>query len=236
MLKQTKLVIAPLSLLLIIQLTPVSVRAWDFESGELIPVVFPTGTSPVTLPDSADLDLDGTLETLIQAEGSLTIHSGNQTAWISPPGWEVVQSAFTDLNRDSIIEAALLVWRPFEPWPVDKFLPYGGRIAGFHDGGGYSCHLILIGWTGDGYGELWAGSALADPITTFAAIDLDEDAAQELITLEGRYTFKGSSPALTMKIWRWNGFGFSVVSHVEGKFTSLALSREESGRILILTP
>lgn len=236
MLKQTKVIIAPLSLLLIIQLTPVPVRAWDFGSGELIPVVFPTGTSPVTLPDSADLDLDGTSETLLQAEGSLSILSGSKTAWSSPSGWEVVQSAFTDLNHDSIMEVTLLVWRPFEPWPVDRFLPYGGRIAGFHDGGSYSCHLILIGWTGDGIGELWAGSALAEPTTTFTAADLDEDAIQELITLEGRYIFKGSSPALTLKVWRWNGFGFTAVSHVEGKFTSLALSREESGRILILTP
>jgi hypothetical protein len=130
----------------------------------------------------------------------------------------------------------LLVWRAFQPWPVDRWLPHGGRIAGFHDGQNDSCHLILIGRRPDGYGELWAGSALADPILAFAGADLNGDGLQELATIEGRYAASGSGPARDLKVWEWNGFGFTVVSTVEGAFSTMALVRDENGRVLILIP
>lgn len=225
-----------LSFLLIIQLTPVSVHAWNLDSAVLAAAVLPTGAVPVDSPAQADLNADGFSESLAARGDRLAILSGEKTVWESPSGWEVVQAAFTDLNADGASEAALLVWRPFQPWPVDEFLPFGGRIADFHDRQGNSCHLILVGWIRGRVDELWAGSALADPITAFAAADLDGDAAQELITLEGRYAGERSAPARILKVWEWNGFGFSVVSSVEGLFSALALVQEENGRILILTP
>jgi hypothetical protein len=225
-----------LSLLLIIQLTPTPVRAWSLENAGFTPVAVPTGLVQFISPAQADLNADGIPETLALTVDQLAILSGDGSVWESPAGWNVVQSAFTDLDRDGTPEAALLVWRPFQPWPVDEFLPYGGRIDDFHDRQGNSCHLILIGWIRGGYGELWAGSALANPLTAFAAADLDGDSAQELITLEGRYAVKRSSPARTLKVWEWNGFGFSVVSYLEGSFPLLVLVREENGTILILTP
>jgi hypothetical protein len=225
-----------LSLLLIIQLTPVPVRAWDLKTRNLIPAVFPTGTTPVFPPTQADLNADGIYESLALKKTHLSILSGGQAVWESPFAWKVVQAAFTDLDHNGSLEVALLVWRPFQPWPVDEFLPHGGRIADFHDERGYSCHMILVGWNHGRYDELWAGSALAAPITAFTAADLDSDAAQELITLEGRYAGKGSGPARLMKVWVWNGFGFSVVSYVDGQFSTLALAQEENGKTLILTP
>ncbi|MEW6094275.1 MAG: VCBS repeat-containing protein [Chloroflexota bacterium] len=225
-----------LALCSILQATPVSVRAWDLDSATFIPASLPAGTISIQPPAQADLNADGVPESLSLADGRLAIQMGNQTVWESPNGWDVVQAAFTDLNQDGLPEAALLVWRAFQPWPVDEFLPYGGRIADFHDGEGNSCHLIMIGWIHGEFGELWAGSALADPITAFAAADLDGDALQELITLEAQYTGRGSGPGNMLKVWEWNGFGFTVVSSVEGSFSSLALARQENGRILILTP
>lgn len=225
-----------LSLLLIIQLTPTPVRAWSLENADFTPVTVPTGLVQVLPPAQADLNADGIPETLALTGDHLAILSAYGSVWESPAGWNVVQSAFTELDQDGMPEAALLIWRPFQPWPVDEFLPHGGRIDDFHDRQGNSCHLILIGWIHGGYGELWAGSALADPITAFAVADLDGDSAQELITLEGRYADNRSSPARTIKVWEWNGFGFSVVSYMEGSFPLLVLVREENGRILILTP
>ncbi|MGA2502799.1 MAG: hypothetical protein ABSG01_01760 [Anaerolineales bacterium] len=147
-----------------------------------------------------------------------------------------MQAAITDLNHDGKPEVALLLWRPFQPWPVDQWLPYGGRIADFQDVKGQSCHMILIGWGSNGYHELWAGSAMADPIDSFAAADLDGDDSQELVALEGRYSDPRSAPALTLKVWDWNGFGFTVVSSVNGIFNKLTLVQAKNGQVLILVP
>ncbi len=233
-----------LALCSILQVTPVPVRAWDLDSAALKPARLPAGTNLIQPPAQADLNADGVPETLSLINGRLTIETENQTVWESLPGWDVVQAAFTDLNQDDMPEAALLVWRPFQPWPVDEFLPYGGRIAEFHDEEGNSCHIIMIGWIRGRYDELWAGSALADPVTAFAAADLDGDSLQELVTLEGRYagsglalsSAEGSSPARMLKVWEWNGFGFSIVSEVKGSFSGLTIVQEENGQFLILTP
>jgi hypothetical protein len=220
----------------LLQATPAPLRLWVLKDAVLSTVNLPAGSVLIEPATQADLDADGKPETLSLADGSLTILSGEAPAWQSPAGWQVLQAAFGDLNNDSLPEVALLVWRPFQPWPVDAFLPYSGRIAGFHDQAGNSCHFILIGWINAHFGELWAGSALADPLTAFRAADLDGDADQELITLEGRYTDLGSTPPRALKVWEWNGFGFSVVSSLAGSFSSLALARYEHGPLMILTP
>jgi hypothetical protein len=220
----------------LLQATPASPHLWVLKDDVLRTASLPAGSMLMEPSTQADLDLNGRPETLSLADGDLTILSGAQSAWQSPPGWQVLQAGFGDLNNDSLPEVALLVWRPFQPWPVDAFLPNGGRIAGFHDQAGNSCHFILVGWVNDHYAELWAGSALADPLTAFRAADLDGDADQELVTLEGQYADLGSTPARKLKVWEWNGFGFSVVSSLEGSFSSLALARHEDGPLMILTP
>jgi hypothetical protein len=148
----------------------------------------------------------------------------------------IVQAEVTHLVHAGTAETALLVWRPFRPWPVDRWLPDGGRIAGFHDAAGDSCQIILIGWRGRAYGELWAGSALAEPVRSFAAADLEGDHLQELVTLDGIYAEPRSAPARAVKVWEWNGFGFSIVSSMPGTFTKMALVQAVDGRNLILVP
>jgi len=169
-------------------------------------------------PSFADLNNDAQPESLLLMDGRLSILSGSETAWQSPPAWQVIQAGFTELNLDDSPEVTLLIWRPFAPWPVDRWLPYGGRINEFHDSEDQSCHLILIGWGEGKYRELWAGSALADPVREFAAADLDGDGDQELLTLDGSYTDPLLKPANAFKTWEWNGFGFTVVYSVTGNF------------------
>ena len=233
-----------LTLVMLLQTSPVPLQALALEPDGLARVPFPTGTVPINSPSKADFNSSGSPESLDLSNGHLTIFSGNKSVWRSPISWTVVQAEITDLNRDGTPEAALLVWRPFQAWPVDQWLPHGGRIADFHDDKGYSCHIILIGWRGSQYGELWAGSALAEPVKSFAAADLNGDHFQELVTLEGTYKSPaslpgipaGSVPAHAIKVWEWNGFGFTVVSSMEGTYSKLALAQASSGRILILVP
>jgi hypothetical protein len=221
---------------LLMQLTPVQPRAWVFKQERLEPTLLSAGITPLDLPARADFDMDGHPETISIFEGTASLTSGGKVVWASPSDWQVEQAGMTDLNGDGAAEMTLLVWRPFRAWPVDQWLPEGGRIDSFQDAAGNSCQLILIGWQKGGYRELWAGSALAEPVKAFATADLDGDGRQELVTLEGRYSDSRSAPARALKIWEWNGFGFSSVYGMAGRFTTLALARSRAGQTLILVP
>jgi hypothetical protein len=219
---------------MVLQTSPVSLRALELEPAGLAAGWLPAGNIPIQPVVQADFKRDGSAESLRLASGRLSILASGQSAWQSPADWTVVQAALTDLNHDGMPEATLLVWRPFRPWPVDRWLPYGGRIAGFHDAAGDSCQIILIGWRGSAYGELWAGSAMAGPVRAFAVADLNGDRLQELVTLEGSYTDARSAPGRAVKVWDWNGFGFTVVSTIPGTFDKMALVQARDGRNLIL--
>lgn len=225
-----------LALVMLPQTSPAPLRALELGPAGLVPVSIPTGASPVTPITQADLDGNGTLESLVLTGGHLSILSGSGIVWQSPPAWQIAQAAISDLDRDGKPEVTLLLWRPFRPWPADQWLPNGGRISGFHDAKGQSCHIILIGWRGGGYRELWAGSAMVDPITSFAVADLEGKGTQVLVALESRYTAPRSAPARTLKVWEWNGFGFSVVSYINGTFSELTLVQADNGHILVLVP
>ena len=142
----------------------------------------------------------------------------------------------SDLNQDGRPEVVLLVWRLFKAWPVDQWLPSGGRINSFHDADNLSCHIILIGWHTGQFRERWAGSALAAPVKSFAIADLTGEGKQFLVTLESEYVDPPSAPARRLKVWEWNGFGFTIVSQKDGLFSHLAIVRAGDGRTFILVP
>jgi hypothetical protein len=231
--------VAPLLLLTVgalLQISPAGLVAYRLEPGGLIPVLVPYGMVSLGPIMQDDLDGNGTPETLELAGGHLSIYSVGQTVWKSPPAWHIEQAVISDLNHDGLPEVTLLLWRPFRPWPVDQWLPYGGRTAAFHNAEGLSCHIILIGWIRGAFRELWAGSPMADPIVSFAIAEMNDNQSQELVALEGRYSDSISDPARTIKIWEWNGFGFTVVSSMDGIFNKMTLVRADDGPILILVP
>jgi hypothetical protein len=225
-----------ISLGMLLQTSPSPLHALKLGFSGLIPVAVAFGNIPVSTLQQIDLDGDNSPETINLYNGQMSIFSHDQTVWQSPLEWQIIQTAIADLNRDGKPEVILLLWRPFSPWPTDQWLPNGGRIAGFQNDEGQSCHIILIGWSRGGYHELWAGSAMADPISSFATADINDDEAQELVALEGRYTDSKSAPAQTLKVWEWNGFGFTVISSVEGRYRKMALVQAKDGHILILVP
>lgn len=171
---------------------------------------------------SGDLDGDGGMECLaVSGEISQITDCESAVLWQSPPEWRVTEGQVGDLNHDGVDEAVLLVWRPFRPWPVDKFMPTGGRINDFHDSHDESCQVILIGWEKNLWRELWAGSALARPIRQLGVADLDGDGWQELAALENDYDSARSGGQLT--VWRWLGFGFSLETLTESRWERLAI-------------
>jgi hypothetical protein len=131
-----------LTLGMLLQTSPVPLRAFHLEPDGLVPVSIPAGITSIIPVMQADLDGKGSPETLSLTGGKLSIFSGGETVWQSPQAWQIVQAAISDLNHDNKPEVTLLLWRPFHPWPVDQWLPNGGRIAKFHNARGQSCHII----------------------------------------------------------------------------------------------
>ena len=200
-------------------------RYWQLNSGLLIPVQMnqiSRISKPLAPVFSADLDGDNHPECLISEDETLQITNCNeQVLWQSPQGWRVTEAQIADMDHDEQNEAVLLVWRAFQPWPADRFMPYGGRIENHQNLAGQSCQLILIGWQKDAFREIWAGSALANPISNVLVADLDGDGLLELAALEYDYDSKQKGGQLT--VWRWIGFGFSLLDRSESRWERLAI-------------
>ena len=216
--------------------SPTPIQARQLNDSGLRRVSIPLAVRLVAAETSADFDKDGIPERLSLTENGAAIQSQGQTRWQSPQPWQVKQALIGDLNRDGLPEAALLVWRPFKAWPVDAWLPNGGRIGSFHDSQGRSCHIVLIGWKQDAFREVWAGSAMADPVDRFAVADLTGNGQQYLVTLEGAYDDPPSAPARGLKVWEWNGFGFTVVNELEDAhaFSFMGIAQLDKRQVLIL--
>jgi hypothetical protein len=212
-----------------------NVRAWYLADSTLKSAP-PPSARQIEPSTSVDFDGDGIIETITLANSQAIIQTDGQIRWQSPSTWEVRKAQIADLNHDGQPEALLLVWRPFKPWPIDNWLPYAGRIDTFHNSAGKSCHLILIGWYKGSFRERWAGSALAEPVKAFAVADLTGSGEPLLVTLDSSYDDPPSAPARKLKVWEWNGFGFTVVSQLQGAFSQLAIARDLSGQALILAP
>ncbi len=224
------------SILTLIQLSPAPLRAWELAGDSIQAVPLPLASQEIIQPVRSDFDKNGVFERLEIFRGQAQILTGDQILWQSPSEWNVRQVGLSDLNQDGAVEAVLLVWRPFKSWPVDRWLPNGGRIDEFMNAQGESCHIILIGWHRNHFTERWAGSALAQPVTKLALADLNNDGFDELITLDSSYEAASDSPAHALKVWEWNGFGFNIVSKLEGKFEDLIVAQTPDKRTIFLTP
>ena len=206
-------------LLSLVGLSPLPIQVWAWKDQGFVAAALPPATlAPVEALQASDLEGNGSIERLALAAGVLTITQNGSIAWRSPQAWQVAQAAITDLNHDGRPEVTLLVWRPFAPWPIDRYLPHPGRIASFHDVNGQSCHIILIGWKGGAFREVWAGSALAEPVKAFQVVS-QPGGKQLLLTLDSRYTTPRDGPAQALSAWEWNGFGFSLVARQTGTFS-----------------
>lgn len=187
-----------------------------------------------------DLNKDGKVECISLHNEQVEIRESpctpdSQILWQSTPDWRITHAEIGDLNHNGIPEVALLVWRSFQPWPIDSFLPNPGRIEGHHDVAGNSCHIILIEHQLSGkFDESWAGSALYRPVNIFRIVDLDGDSFQELVALETRYdSHAEESDALS--VWQWGGFNFQLVSRKFGDFRTLQIAQTDKMKLIILT-
>lgn len=232
-----------IGLIAVFTLSPPLLQTWRYENEAFMPFGMPSHTSPILPKTEADLDLNGSAECLRVIDQRASILKApcdqltpvTQNAWQSPKEWKVIQAQITDFNRDTVPEVSLLVWREFKPWFIDRYLPYPGRINNFHDEQNQSCHIILIGWRRGEYREVWAGSAMADPLMAFLPADVDGNGWEDLIALESRYTDKPGKPARALTAWEWNGFGFTLLGRVMGPFRLMQAVTDPHGQVWIIT-
>jgi len=228
-----------ISIVALISITPARMQVWAYDDEKISPAFLSSGMKNTQPTIRADLDLDGEEECLEVMEGEARLSGSgcdeDEIEWSSPLDWEVMQALVTDLNRDGKLEVALLIWRDFKPWPIDSYIPNPRRIDDFHDKDNRSCHLVLIGWRGGEYREVWAGSALADPLREIAAADLDGDGKQELVALESKYDDPAVKPAHALTVWEWNGFGFTLLARTRGRFRQLVILITKEGTTRIFT-
>lgn len=214
-------------LAVIICVSPVPVSVTRLDKGNFLPAPWQSAGTINGIEPPADCVTRTSI-------GQFSLQCGRGD-WASPAGWFIQQADWSDLNHDSLPEVTLLVKRPFAPWPVDRVLPYGGYIQSHQDPQGFSSHIILIGWKHDHWGELWAGSALARPVRSFIACDVDNDGGQELAVLEGNYADTGRQTAASFAIWKWNSFGFDLISRAEKPLTRLVAVTTRDNITLLLT-
>jgi hypothetical protein len=213
---------------------PASLHVFSLNDQGLVTAALPSTRIALSGSIPSDLDGDGHNDEIVLTEGRLEILSQGLSLWRSSQDWQITKAQITDFNQDLVPEVTLLLWRDFSPWPIDSYIPHPGRIQDFQNQEGRSCHLVLLGYRQGVFRELWAGSALANPLLDFASADLDHDGDQELIALESRYDAHAlESTVLT--VWEWNGFGFTLLTRgPHGYFPSLHVFQTSTGKDLLL--
>jgi len=160
---------------------------------------------PSAGPFSADLDADGEPERVYWEGERVRVERGGEAVWESEPEWRVVDVAVGDFFNDYRQEVLLAMWKD--------------------DAAGVPrSHPFIMGHRHGRYDLLWGGSAVADPIRDLDLGDVDGDGQNELVVLEGSYDEPQDAPAHFLTVWRWNGWGFTLLwRSAEGCYESLHL-------------
>ncbi|MBN1266717.1 MAG: hypothetical protein JXA25_14570 [Anaerolineales bacterium] len=180
-----------------------------------------------------DLNSDGVEERILLDGDCVNLVQGLENLWKNPADWEIIGALVSDMNQDSRDELVLLVRRPYEPLPIESYIPNPGPSSTFQDKDGYTYHIVLIGYEKDSFREVWAGSALARPLESILASDLNMDGWDELIGLEQDPTSERDGPQ-TVSVWRWQGFNFTLLERKRFRFLQLAASIEMPERTMLL--
>jgi poly-gamma-glutamate synthesis protein (capsule biosynthesis protein) len=167
-----------------------------------------------------DLTGDGLPEHVRRVSEQVVIYSDGAEVWRSPADWRVVDVALGDPNHDGRGELLLSLWKAGldgleTPSPEKEHVPRS--------------HPFIVGCRGGTYRTLWGGSAVDNPIHEVALADIAGDGSQELIVLEG-----DEEHERTVSVWRWHGWGFSLIWRSEpGGYRDLLLEKDGTISVVV---
>ena len=174
------------------RMRPPAARVWftcKVDSCRLLPDEVPGKEAIGGILWSGQIDFsgDGEPETVRRTETGLEIHQAESLIWYAPPEWKVLDFALGDPNNDGRAEMMVALQKP-------------------DSAGVLRSHPFMVGFRGGIYRLMWGGSAVAEPIQEVEVGDLDGDGLQELVVLESQPDGRS-----TLGIWRWHGWGFSLI-------------------------
>ncbi|MFA6981836.1 MAG: hypothetical protein WC243_02350 [Patescibacteria group bacterium] len=170
-----------------------------FVAGILQYRTFLPGTHRIV--EFADLDNDKQEETYILSLGGLEIYQGQKKIWITPKDWWVDGFVLADSNNDGNKDINLSVWKPGN---------YGGSKPFWVTNNDPSVknHLFVFDLVGGEVQSVWQSSNLGRPNCQFDILDIDDDGENELVVIEGEYSYGRECEGRHMAVWKWDEWGF----------------------------
>jgi hypothetical protein len=161
----------------------------------------------------SDLDGDGKTERIALnaglAETVSVWHSGKRLWQGVPKKWKPWKLTTADVDGDGKREIVVGVHKP------TRFFPKP-----------HNC-LFVYGWDGKQAFPKWLGSSLSRPFTDFIFGNLDDDKADELVSVET--TRDGKRCAA---VYSWNQFGF-VMDWQCGAWKTVRLVEAKEGKVVV---
>jgi hypothetical protein len=170
-----------------------------------------SGTS--TLVIESDLDGDGKSERIALNAGrekTLSVWQGDKQRWQGvPKKWKPWKMMTADVDGDGKREIIVGIHKS------TRFFPKP-----------HNC-LFVYGWDGKQVFPKWLGSSLSKPFTDFAFGNLDDDKADELVSVE--ITRDGKR---CVAVYSWNQFGFEM-NWQRGAWKSARLVKIKQGKVVV---
>jgi hypothetical protein len=160
-----------------------------------------------------DLTGDGVPEHVRRVDETVVVYDDGAEVWRSPADWRVVDVTLGDPNDDGRDELLLALWKTGldgleTPSPENGHTPRS--------------HPFIVGYRGGIYRTLWGGSSVGNPIHELELGDVAGDQSQELVVLEG-----DAERERAISVWRWHGWGFSMMWRSEpGAYRDLLLGED----------
>jgi hypothetical protein len=169
--------------------------------------------APLSVTIESDLDGDGKTERVVlnaANEKTLSVWRGDKRLWQDvPKKWQPWKLTTADVDGDGKREILLGVYKP------TRFFPKP-----------HNC-LFVYGWDGKQAFPKWLGSSLARPFTDFTSGNLDDDRADELVSVEVTRDNKRC-----IAVYSWNQFGF-VIDWQRGAWDSICLLEVKQEKIVV---